>query len=55
MRKDLRLAAEAARQFGVFAPSAALAQQMLEALVNGGRGSLDSTALGQLVAELSGL
>ncbi len=55
MRKDMRLAAAATRDHQVFAPATALAAQMLEALVNSGRGGLDSAALGALVADLSGL
>ncbi len=55
MRKDMRLALAAARDHGVFAPATATAAQMLEALVNSGRGGMDSSALGELVAELSGL
>jgi 2-hydroxy-3-oxopropionate reductase len=55
MRKDMRLAAAATRDHQVFAPATALAAQMFEALVNRGRGGLDSVALGALVAELSGL
>ena len=55
MRKDMRLALAATRDHGVFAPATATAAQMLEALVNSGRGRLDSSALGALVAELSGL
>lgn len=55
MRKDMRLALAAARDHGVFAPATALAAQMLEALVNSGRGGLDAHTLGFLVAELSGL
>ncbi|WP_337876325.1 NAD(P)-dependent oxidoreductase [Elioraea sp.] len=55
MRKDLRLAAAATRDHGVFAPATALAAQMLEAMVATGRGDRDCSALGALVAELSGL
>jgi 2-hydroxy-3-oxopropionate reductase len=55
MRKDMRLAAAATRDHQVFAPVTALAAQMLEALVNSGRGGLDCATLGALVAELSGL
>ena len=55
MRKDMRLALAAARDHGVFAPATALAAQMLEAVVNSGRGGLDASVLGALVAELSGL
>jgi 2-hydroxy-3-oxopropionate reductase len=55
MRKDMRLALEAVRQNGVFAPATALAAQMMEAVVNSGRGGEDCAVLGALVAELSGL
>ncbi len=55
MRKDLRLAAAATRDHGVFAPATATTAQAMEALVNSGRGGQDSAALGLLVAELSGL
>jgi 2-hydroxy-3-oxopropionate reductase len=55
MRKDLRLAAGAVRDHGVFAPATATTAAMMEALVNSGRGAQDSAALGLLVAELSGL
>ncbi|WP_333671450.1 NAD(P)-dependent oxidoreductase [Elioraea tepidiphila] len=55
MRKDMRLAAAATRDHEVFAPVTALAAQMMEALVNSGRGGLDCATLGALVAELSGL
>jgi 2-hydroxy-3-oxopropionate reductase len=55
MRKDLGLSLTATRDHGVFAPATALAAQMMEALVNSGRGGLDASSLGQLVAELSGL
>ena len=51
----MRLALAAARDHSVFAPATALAAQMLEAVVNGGRGGLDASVLGALVAELSGL
>jgi 2-hydroxy-3-oxopropionate reductase len=55
MRKDMRLAQQAARDHGVFAPATGLAAQMMEALVNSGRGEQDASSLGALVAELSGL
>ncbi|MFH5924647.1 NAD(P)-dependent oxidoreductase [Roseomonas xinghualingensis] len=55
MRKDTRLSLGAMRDHGVFAPATAMAAQMMEALVNSGRGGMDSAALGLLVAELSGL
>lgn len=55
MRKDMRLALGAVRDQGVFAPATALAAQMMEAVVNSGRGGEDCASLGALVAELSGL
>ncbi|MFM2149810.1 MAG: 2-hydroxy-3-oxopropionate reductase [Pseudomonadota bacterium] len=55
MRKDMRLAQQAVRDHGVFAPATGLAAQMMEALVNRGRGDQDASSLGALVAELSGL
>ena len=55
MRKDMRLAQQAVRDHGVFAPATGLAAQMMEALVNSGRGEQDASSLGALVAELSGL
>jgi len=55
MRKDIRLALGAVRDNAIFAPSTALAAQMMEALVNSGRGGDDCASLGALVAELSGL
>ena len=55
MRKDIRLALGAVRDNGVFAPSTALAAQMMEPVVNSGRGGQDCASLGALVAELSGL
>ena len=55
MRKDMRLAQQAVRDHGVFAPATGLAAQMMEALVNSGRGAQDASSLGALVAELSGL
>ncbi len=55
MRKDMRLALGAVRENGVFAPATALAAQMMEAVVNTGRGGEDCAVLGALVAELSGL
>jgi len=55
MLKDLRLSAAAMRDHGIFAPATALAGQMMQATVNSGRGALDSSSLGALVAELSGV
>ncbi len=55
MRKDMRLALGAVRDHGVFAPATALAAQMMEAVVNAGRGGQDAASLYAVVAELSGL
>ncbi|WP_191085979.1 NAD(P)-dependent oxidoreductase [Roseococcus microcysteis] len=55
MRKDMRLAAAAIRDHGVFGPATAMAAPLLELLVNQGAGKEDLSALGRLVAELSGL
>ncbi|WP_207537960.1 NAD(P)-dependent oxidoreductase [Sabulicella rubraurantiaca] len=55
MRKDLRLAAEAVRETGTFAPATAMALPLLELLVNRGAGGEDVVALGRLVEEMSGL
>jgi 2-hydroxy-3-oxopropionate reductase len=54
MRKDLRLALDNGRAGGSFMPVAALASQLLDVLVNQGRGELDWNVLGALFAELSG-
>lgn len=55
MRKDIRIALDAAQAHGVFAPATAHVAQMFEAIANQGRADQDCTVLGQLVAELSGL
>lgn len=55
MRKDMRLAAAAIRDHGVFGPATAMSAPLLELLVNQGAGKDDLAALGRLVAELSGL
>ncbi|MBY0338609.1 MAG: NAD(P)-dependent oxidoreductase [Acetobacteraceae bacterium] len=55
MRKDMRLAVAAMRDFGVHAPVTAVAAQQMEATCNTGRASLDVVALGLLVNELAGL
>ncbi len=55
MRKDMRLAAQAVRDHGVFGPASAMAAPLLEALVNQGHGGADLAALGRMIAELSGL
>lgn len=55
MRKDMRLAAAAIRDHGVYAPATAMAAPLLELLVNRGAGGDDLAALGRMIAELSGL
>jgi len=55
MRKDMRLAAAAIRDHGVFGPASAMAAPLLELLVNRGGAKQDLAALGRMVAELSGL
>ena len=54
MRKDLRLALDNGRSGGSFMPVAALASQLLDVVVNQGRGDLDWNVLGALFAEMSG-
>jgi 2-hydroxy-3-oxopropionate reductase len=53
MRKDIRLANRAMSDFDVFAPVAALAEQMFTALINSGDGNKDSAALGLVTQKLS--
>lgn len=55
MRKDLRLALETVHSSGAELPTAALAEQMLDALCEGGRGDWDWCALALQVQALSGL
>ncbi|MCW8086763.1 NAD(P)-dependent oxidoreductase [Sabulicella glaciei] len=55
MLKDLRLAAEAVKDTGTFAPATAMALPLLEMLVERGAGGEDVVALGRLVEEMSGL
>ena len=54
MRKDLRLALDSGRQNGNFMPVTATATQLLDVLCNQGGADLDWSALGRLIAELSG-
>ena len=53
-RKDLSLAVEAARALDVALPSAALAQQLMNAAVARGDGDLDHSGLIRTLAALSG-
>jgi 2-hydroxy-3-oxopropionate reductase len=53
--KDIKLAQAAGRDAESFMPVTALALQLLTALCNSGRDSLDSAALGLLFEELSGI
>lgn len=55
MLKDMKLALGTGRDAEVFAPTTALATQMLTALCKTGRNGLDSAALGLLFQELSGV
>jgi 2-hydroxy-3-oxopropionate reductase len=55
MRKDMRLAAQAIRDHGVFGPATAMAAPLLELLVNKGGAKHDVAALGRLIGELSGI
>ncbi len=55
MLKDMKLALEAARDLGVFAPATALGTEMMTALCNSGFEGKDSAALGLLVEQLSGV
>jgi len=54
-RKDMRIAMESASELGLALPGAALATQMINALVGSGHGELDSSALHLLQTQLSGL
>jgi 2-hydroxy-3-oxopropionate reductase len=53
--KDLRIALDALRAHSVFAPVTALAEPIFSALVQGGRGGLDWSAVGMVTQELSGV
>jgi 2-hydroxy-3-oxopropionate reductase len=55
MRKDMRLAAQAIRDHGVFGPATAMAAPLLELLVNQGGAKEDVAALGRMIQELSGI
>ncbi len=55
MRKDIRLAAAAIRDHGVFGPATAMAAPLVELLVNRGAGGEDLAALGRMIADLSGI
>lgn len=53
-QKDLRLAAEAAASHAVAMPGTALVAQLVNALMAGGGGDLDYSAIGTVVFELAG-
>ena len=55
MVKDLDLALATAKCLGVMTPVTAITKQMMEALVNTGRGGWDIAGLIPLVEELSGI
>lgn len=52
-RKDLRIALETASELGVAIPGAALATQLVNALVGSGHGELDSSALHLIQTQMS--
>lgn len=54
-RKDLAIALEATREMGVFAPCAALVEQMENALIGRGFGDEDVSAIGRTIREHSGI
>jgi 2-hydroxy-3-oxopropionate reductase len=53
-QKDLGIVLDEAQQAGLALPTAALAAQMMNALVGGGDGELDSSALIQVIQQLNG-
>ncbi len=53
-QKDLGIVLAEAQQAGLALPTAALAAQMMNALVGGGDGELDSSALIQVIQQLNG-
>lgn len=54
-QKDMHIVLETARELGIALPGAALTTQYINALVGGGMGELDSSALYRIIARLSGL
>lgn len=54
-RKDLRIALETAAELGIAIPGAALATQLINALVGSGHGELDSSALHLLQTQMCGM
>ncbi|MFC5498942.1 NAD(P)-dependent oxidoreductase [Caenimonas terrae] len=55
MRKDLRIALDTARAAGAVLPAATLAEQLLDALCEGGRADWDWSAMALEVQKLSGM
>nr|WP_314075002.1 NAD(P)-dependent oxidoreductase [uncultured Roseococcus sp.] len=55
MRKDMRLATQAVRDHGIFAPATAMAAPLLELVCNQGAAKEDLVALGRMIGELSGI
>ena len=53
-RKDLRIALESGREYGVALPATALVEQLFGALESRGRGDLDHSSLMLLLEELAG-
>lgn len=54
-RKDLRIALDTAAELGIAIPGAALATQLINALVGSGHGELDSSALHLLQTQMCGM
>ena len=55
MRKDLRIALDSARTSQAVLPATTVAEQLLDALCEGGRGDWDWSALALQVQQLSGM
>ena len=54
-QKDLRIAIEDAQKLGIAMPAIALAAQCMNALVGGGDGDLDSSAMAKVVERMNGI
>lgn len=54
-KKDMRIVMETVEQLGIALPGAALATQLLNALVGGGGGDLDSSAISTVQQRLNGI
>ncbi len=54
-QKDMHIVLETARELGIALPGAALTTQYVNALVGGGMGEIDSSAIYRIIERLSGL